>query len=463
MNLHAGLLATLGAGERVFQRRARCAWPFLRDILARSAPRTYAADSFLLRLNFMAEFICRLGTPAGEIVTRTIEAVGVQEARTRLESEGFRVFAVTPPKTAGVAALTRRGGKGNHARFKANDFLLFNQQLAALLRAGIPILQAISMLRKRAQSAGLGMVLTDVEDKIRGGLALSAAFAAQGPIFPRIYTASILAGERSGALDEVLDRYVGYMRRSVNLRRKIRGALAYPAMLLVASFGMVMFLTLFVVPRMSNLFEGFGKNKLPVLTLIVTGISGWLTENFLWLVPLVIVGVAALVFWLRTPSGRLTLDRTLLKLPLIGKLLQQVAVAQATRSLATLLAGGITLVDSWEISAESITNRELRRKSSAILPMVREGRTFTESLEAAGWVPELALDMIGVGERSGSLREMLDEVAAFYDSESEVRLEQLTTTIEPAILIVMGGVVVTILLSIYLPIISAISNTQVTR
>ena len=411
----------------------------------------------------MAEFICRLGTPAGEVVTRTVEAVGVQEARARLESEGFRVFAVTPPKTVGVSSLTRRGGKGSHARFKANDFLLFNQQLAALLRAGIPILQAISMLRKRAQSASLSMVLADVEDKIRGGLALSAAFAAQGAIFPRIYTASILAGERSGALDEVLDRYVAYMRRSVSLKRKIRGALAYPTLLLLASFGMVMFLTLFVVPRMSNLFEGFGKNKLPVLTLIVTGISGWLSANFLWLLPLVIVGVVALVFWLRTPSGRLILDRTLLKLPLVGKLLQQVAVAQATRSLATLLAGGITLVDSWEIAAESITNRELRQKSSAILPMVREGRSFTESLEAAGWIPELALDMIGVGERSGSLREMLDEVSGFYDSESEVRLEQLTTTIEPAILIVMGGVVVTILLSIYLPIISAISNAQVTR
>jgi len=411
----------------------------------------------------MAEFICRLGTPAGEVVTRTVEAVGVQEARVRLESEGFRVFAVTPPKTVGVSSLTRRGGKGSHARFKANDFLLFNQQLAALLRAGIPILQAISMLRKRAQSASLSMVLADVEDKIRGGLALSAAFAAQGAIFPRIYTASILAGERSGALDEVLDRYVAYMRRSVSLKRKIRGALAYPTLLLLASFGMVMFLTLFVVPRMSNLFEGFGKNKLPTLTLIVTGISGWLSANFLWLLPLVIVGVVALVFWLRTPSGRLILDRTLLKLPLVGKLLQQVAVAQATRSLATLLAGGITLVDSWEIAAESITNRELRQKSSAILPMVREGRSFTESLEAAGWIPELALDMIGVGERSGSLREMLDEVSGFYDSESEVKLEQLTTTIEPAILIVMGGVVVTILLSIYLPIISAISNAQVTR
>src|ERR671914_3055783 len=208
----------------------------------------------------MAEFICRLGTPAGEVVTRTIEAVGVGEARTRLESEGFRVFSVVPPKTGGVAALTRGGKGGMHPRISANDFLLFNQQLASILRAGIPILQAVSMLRKRSPAARLRMVLTDVEEKIRGGMALSSAFAAQGTIFPRIYTASILAGERSGALDEVLSRYVNYMRRSVALRRKIRGALAYPLFLLLASLGMVIFLVVYVVPRMSELFAGFGGN-----------------------------------------------------------------------------------------------------------------------------------------------------------------------------------------------------------
>jgi type IV pilus assembly protein PilC len=411
----------------------------------------------------MAEFICRLGTPAGEIVTRTIEAVGVQEARARLESEGFRVFAVTPPKTSGVAALTRRGSTGTHARFKANDFLLFNQQLSALLRAGIPILQAITMLRKRSPSGGLRMVLADVEEKIRGGAALSEAFAAQGAIFPRIYTASILAGERSGALDEVLTRYVTYMRRNVQLRRKIRGALAYPTLLLLASFGMVAFLTVYVVPRMKDLFTGLGNAKLPTLTLIVVGISGWMAGNIFWLAPLLIGTLVFLVVWTRTPSGRLALDGLLIKIPLVGKLLTHLSVAQATRSLATLLAGGITLVESWEIAAESITNHELRRRSSAILPMIREGRTFTESLEAAGWIPELALDMIGVGERSGSLREMLDEVSSFYDAEAEVKLEQLTTTIEPAILIIMGGVVITILLSIYLPIIQSISNAPSTR
>src|SRR5258705_11410889 len=235
----------------------------------------------------MAEFICRLGTPAGEVVTRTVEAPGMQEAKVRLEREGFRVFNVTPPTACAVTALTRLGQPGSHPRVKPNDFLLFNQQLAALIRAGIPILQAISMLRKRAASARLRAVLGDVEEQIRGGAALSEAFAAQGPIFPRIYTASILAGERSGALDDVLSRYVTYMRRNVGLRRKIRGALAYPAFLLFASLLMVLFLTIYVVPRMNDLFSGFG-NELPLPTMIVVGVSHWLSLNIFWFGPLVI-------------------------------------------------------------------------------------------------------------------------------------------------------------------------------
>src|SRR5258707_1489365 len=404
----------------------------------------------------MAEFICRLGTPAGEIVTRTFEAAAASEVRTRLEREGFKVFTITPPKGDGVGSFTM-GGTGQRTRVKANDFLLFNQQLAALLRAGIPILQAISMLRRRATSVRLRVVLEEVEEAIRGGAALSQAFAAQGTTFPRIYTASILAGERSGALDEVLSRYVSYMRRSVGLRRKIRGALAYPTFLLLASLGMVIFLTVYVVPKMSDLFAGFG-NDLPTPTKIVLTLSGWMTGNVFWFGPLVIIGSIVLIIWSRTPPGRLTIDTFMLKLPLVGNLLVQLSVAQAARSLATLLAGGITLVESWEIAAESITNLELRRRSAAILPLIRDGQSVTESLETSKWMPELALDMVGIGERSGSLREMLDEVATFYDGESEVRLEQLTTTLEPAILVVMGGIVVLILLAIYLPIIQSISK-----
>src|ERR1044071_5226316 len=352
----------------------------------------------------MAEFTVRLGTPAGEIVTRTVEALAANEARTRLEREGFKVFAVTAPKAEGIASLTRGGSAGGRGRVKANDFLLFNQQLAALLRAGIPILQAISMLRRRATSPRLRAVLESVEEAIRGGAALSQAFAAQGATFPRIYTASILAGERSGALDEVLSRYVNYMRRSVGLRRKIRGALAYPAFLLFACLGMVVFLTTYVVPHMSDLFSTFGSN-LPTVTVVVLAISGWFTRNAIWLVPTLAVSSVLIFLWSRTPPGRLTIDRFILRLPLAGRLLVQMSTAQAARSLATLLAGGITIVESWEIAAESITNLELRHRSSAILPLVREGRSFTESLEDANWMPALAMDMIGIGERSGSLRE----------------------------------------------------------
>src|SRR5215510_11714440 len=237
----------------------------------------------------MAEFVVRLGTPAGEIVTRTVEAIAAHEARARLEREGFKVFAVTPPRAEGLTAFTRGGATRARSRVKANDFLLFNQQLAALLRAGIPILQAISMLRRRATTPRLRAVLENVEESIRGGAALSQAFASQGATFPRIYTASILAGERSGALDEVLSRYVNYMRRSVGLRRKIRGALAYPTFLLLACLGMVIFLTTFVVPRMSDLFSGFG-NKLPTVTVIVLALSGWMMRNGVWVVPLLAVG-----------------------------------------------------------------------------------------------------------------------------------------------------------------------------
>src|SRR6201988_3170447 len=290
----------------------------------------------------MAEFICRLGTPAGEVVTRTVEAPGVLEARERLGREGFRVFNVRPPRPSGVTTLTRFGRPGAHPKVKANDFLLFNQQLAALVRAGIPILQAISMLRKRAASARLRSVLGDVEDQIRGGAALSQAFASQGGIFPRIYTASILAGERSGALDDVLSRYVTYMRRNVALRRKIRGALAYPMFLLVASAFRGVFLSSYVVSKMSELFTNFG-NELPLVTQIVVGISRWLSSNVIWFGPLVIGSAVLLLLWSRTESGKLQLSALILKIPLAGSLAVQLSGAQATRSLATLLAGGINL------------------------------------------------------------------------------------------------------------------------
>ncbi len=403
----------------------------------------------------MADFVCRLGTPSGEVVTRIVEAVGASDARVQLEREGYRVFSVSS-SSGGISSVLPFGG-ANKKKVKQSDFLLFNQQLSALLRAGIPVLQAITLLKTRSASGSLREILADVEERIKSGTPLSEAFEAQG-VFPRIYTASILSGEKSGALDEVLLRYVEYLKRSVGLSRKLRGALAYPAFLLVASGFMVAFLTLYIVPRMSDLFKGLSANRgLPTITVIVLAISTGVANNIWWLGPLLVILIAGSIIWLRTERGRLMLHRLLLKLPIAGVLIRQMATAQLARSLSTLLSGGITVPDSWEIAAQALNNLELRRRSQLVTPMIREGRGFTESLKEAEWIPELAMDMIGIGENSGSLREMLEEVASFYDSEAEVKLEQLTSLMEPLILLIMAGVVVAILLAIYLPIIDTIS------
>lgn len=404
----------------------------------------------------MAEFICRLGTSTGEILTRIVEATAASEAKTRLESEGYRVFKVSSAEK-GLSAMMP-GGASKKTRVKQGDFLLFNQQLSALLRAGIPILQSISLLKSRSGSSTLRALLVDVEQKIKTGVPLSEAFEAQGT-FPKIYTASILAGEKSGALDDVLSRYVEYSKRNVAVARKLRGAIAYPLFLLAAASFMVAFLTLYIVPRMSDLFKGLSTNQgLPTVTVVVLAFSNFIAGNIWWLLPLVLVLVFGFYIWLKSPGGKLLFHKFLLKLPIGGNLIKQMTTAQLARSLSTLLAGGITLPDSWDISSESITNLELRRRSLSVLPMIREGRSFTEALQKADWLPELALDMIGIGEKSGSLREMLDEVANFYDAESEVKLEQLTTLLEPIILVFMALIVVTILLAIYLPIIQTISS-----
>jgi type IV pilus assembly protein PilC len=402
----------------------------------------------------MAEFVCRLGTPTGEIVTRSIEAAGARELRAKLEREGFRIFSIDSTGTAGLRV--KLGGDVTRSKIKIEDFLLFNQQLSALLRAGLPILQAIGILRKRVQNEKLRLLLEDIEDKVRSGQALSQAFAAQGDAFPRIYIASILAGERSGSLDEVLLRYVSYQKTIADARRKIKKSLTYPALLISFSLILVMVLSTFVIPKFMQLYEG--SKELPAITVGVVAVSQFISGNLVWMLPTVAGAIIFIMYWRKTATGRLTVDTWILKLPIAGETVRQLTIAQMTRSLATLLAGGITLPESVEIASESITNRALRKASAGVLSGIREGRSFTESLEKAGWVSDLAIDMIGVGERSGALREMLDEVANFYDAEVDVRLSTITTFIEPVILVFMGGLVMTILLAMYLPLFYMIGN-----
>ncbi len=399
----------------------------------------------------MAEYVFRVGTPSGEIVLRKVEAVSPEEARQRLEREGYRVFTLAQ---RGRAAWTWRP---SFRRVTVESFLHFNQQLAALVRAGLPILQAISMLARRQSHPVLRSVLRDVEARIREGTPLSQAFASRSDVFPRLYVAAILAGERSGNLDEMLSRYIAYTKQMVALKRRVRAATAYPIFLLGALILLVAVMTGFVIPRFRIIYEDFG-GELPAITQIVLAVGQGVRENLWWSVPALLALFLGLTLWRRTERGRLTLDALVLKLPIIGPIVRDLAVAQLARSLATLLQGGITLVESFRVASETLTNRVLARTSGVVLRRLQEGHAFAESLEEAGWMPPLAIDIVRVGERAGSLAEMLDELAAFYDAELEVKLNQVTTLIQPVLLVMMAGLVTFVLLSMYLPLFTFIST-----
>lgn len=401
----------------------------------------------------MAEFQCRLGTPSGEVVNRVYEADVLSELKTRLEREGYRIFAITKQ---GKQTFSQRAAQ---KAISGEEFLIFNQQLAAMLRAGLPILQALNILIRRHPPGAFRTILEDVENRVRSGTVLSDAFAAHGEVFPRLYTASILAGERSGDLDNVLLRYVNYIKTLSDLRRKLKKTLVYPITLIIFSVGLVIFMTTVVIPKFASIYEGTA-GQLPGITLAVVSISNGVKNNLTWLVPLVIIISGAITLWKRTEKGKLKIDEWLLKLPMIGELICQSTIAQLSRSLATLLAGGINLLEAFEIASESVTNRALRKTMIIAASRIRGGEPFTESLKDTNWVPPLALDMINVGERSGSLREMLDEVANFYDAELDLRLSTLTSLIEPVILVVMGAVVMTILLAMYLPILQLMRDPK---
>jgi len=280
-----------------------------------------------------------------------------------------------------------------------------------------------------------------------------AAFAA-GPLQTRLAAIELL-----GAWNAPVSGVDPWRPETITeARRKIKKSLAYPAVLVGASTVLVMVLSTYVIPQFMKLYSGVGAQELPTVTIVVVSTADFISKNLIWLIPSIVGGLIFVFVWRRTPAGRLAIDRWIVKMPVAGETIRQMTIAQFTRSLATLLAGGITLPESVEIASESITNRALRYASRNVLVGIREGKPFTDSLEASGWVSELATDMIGVGERSGALREMLDEVANFYDSEIDVRLNTITTFIEPVILVFMGSLVMTILLAMYLPLFYMIGN-----
>lgn len=401
----------------------------------------------------MPEFIVRVGTPDGTITERHVQALSARAAENDLRQQGMHVFEAKRGSLHLRDLLPRR-----RKIISTEHFLLFNQELLALVKAGLPILQSFDIMLERQKNLRFKEVLTDVREKLKSGVALSDAFASYGDAFPPIYSTSLRAGERSGDLEGVLRRFLRYQKIIVNLRKRVIGALIYPTVLIILSTGMVFIMLTKVIPKFAEFYEGFGA-ELPWFTSLMISISKTLNTNLPIAAVVAVGGYILLRRWINT-SGRIVWDRLKLRIPLAGGILHRFGIMQFTQSLGTLLAGGTPMVPSIEIASQSVTNLSMSTKIFGIVKNVREGEPLWRSLENTGAISDLAVEMIKVGESTGALTEMLGNVSEFYDEEIESRLTRMVSAIEPLILVFMGAVIAVLLYAFYLPLFQLSNVTQ---
>jgi type IV pilus assembly protein PilC len=392
------------------------------------------------------EFRCRLGTPGGEIVEGVYVADSEARLRQEFEEKGLYVLAIQRAGRAALGSfkLPRRN------RVSTREFLVFNQELATLLKAGMPLVQSLDILRQRVANPLLKTLLDDVYDRVRAGSSLSEAFEAHGSLFPGVYTASLLAGEKSGSLEQVIRRYVAYVKVVSAVKRKTISALVYPAILLALSCVVVAIIVLKVVPEFGAFYQQFGRD-LPLSTRIIVSISEFAIAYFLVMVVGVVAAIALGVAWLKRPGNRRRFDQWILGIPQVGPIARKFGTSQAARTLATLLGGGIPLVNAIDVSARSISNQYLAGELQTAAQQVREGRALAQAMLQSGAFPDVAIKMVEVGESTGALQEMLNSLSEFYDEEIETNLTRFITIVEPALLVIMGIVIAALLLSLYMP------------
>jgi type IV pilus assembly protein PilC len=398
------------------------------------------------------EFVCRLGAPDGAVVERRRVAATVEALRRELEGEGFHVFSIGAARSRIKIPFL-----GPRTRVSGQEFLLFNTQLATLLRAGLPLTQGLELLRDQQANEHFKALLDKIHQQVTTGVSLSDAFLSLGDVFPRLYANTLRAGERSGELESVLGRYVEYQRLTESVRRKIIGALTYPAVLVLMSIALVVILMVRVIPTFSTFYLQFDA-ELPLPTRIVVGISTGLQEHFLLVAAVVTAIVFAVRFWRNTPAGRRITDRWRLSIPVVGRLGHLFAASQFTRSLGVLLGGGTPMVPALETATTSISNSYISALFHGCVREVQEGRPLSDALDDTGMMPELALAMMRVGESTGALPEMLEHSSGFFDEEIEFSLARLVTLFEPLILVVMGIIVAGLLLAVYYPLLTTVSK-----
>jgi type IV pilus assembly protein PilC len=393
------------------------------------------------------EFYCRLASNTGEIVEGVY--VSESEAKLRHELEEKGLFVLSLRQRGAIAGLPLLH-LPRRSKVSMREFLVFNQELATLLRAGMPLVQSLELLKSRVTSPVFRSVLDDVHERVRGGTALSDAFSEHGSLFPSIYTASLVAGERSGNLDSVLRRFVEYTKVIATVKRKTISALVYPAILVTLSLVLVSIIVLRVVPAFSDFYASFGAN-LPLVTRIIVGISDFVRGQFILLIVAIAAAVVMFTAWIRQPGQKARFDRVVLGIPMIGEIASKFATSQMARTLATLLGGGLPLVNALDIAARSVGNQHIAKELEVVSARVREGVSFSSALEARRIFPEVAVKMAEVGESTGALQDMLNTVADFYDEEISTNMERFVTLVEPALLVIMGIVIAGLLLALYMP------------
>jgi type IV pilus assembly protein PilC len=398
----------------------------------------------------VAEFVIKLADERGRVQEQTHTAASAEELRHRFVQAGYHVFSVRS-----------RGRAGQAKKTKLEPFLIFNQQFLTLVRAGLPIHGSLEMLARNQRNPRFSEQLLNVTERVKAGESLSTAFEAQGG-FPPMYTTTLLAGERSGNLQEVLARYVSFQRISLTFRKKLTASLIYPCVLVVLVFSLFIFLIMYVVPSFASLYEQMGSHLPAITTYLLEFGRQAQSKGFYVLLALAAAGYG-LMRYAKTAKGRDLLDGIRIRLPLFGSIWIKYQVALFGRTLSTLLSGGLPLVPSLETAAKSISSHRIAQAVTSAVVRVREGKSLATSLEGTKVFPGVATEMISVGEQTGALPQMLNSVSEFFEEDVETALTAAMALIEPAILLVMGSVVVVILIALYLPIFSLGQIQQVTQ
>ena len=399
------------------------------------------------------EWTLKYADTRGAVHQQVAEAASERELRDRFAQQGFLIYSIKPKDAKGVSAALPRG-----KRINMEKFLIFNQQFVTLIRAGLPILKALDLLADRLTDPKLSKQINGVREEIRNGALLSDAFARQN-VFPPIYVTSVLAGERSGSLAEVLERFITYQKLALSVRKKLLVSLLYPSVLIFLVICLIVFLVTYVVPNFAVLYSTMDA-QLPAPTRVLIAI-GTTARNY------ILVGFALLVgaifgfrYWSRTPAGAERIDRFLLRIPVAGEVWLKYQVAQFSRVLGTLLIGGIPLLQALDTSADSLGTAVLKKILAEAVKLVREGQALSQSLRKTKIFPSLSLDMMEVGESTGALPQMLTSVAEFYEEDVSNSVTAALSLIEPIIMIVMGIFVAFVLISLYLPIFSLADSVR---